>query len=110
MTSTTTTPSASVRRVRTAEPVHHPAGRHQRAARRAVEANTTHFEVRLGDNVVRVELPPVDKLVFYAGVAGLAAFGVIEWPIAVITGVGHLLSDNQHNRTLHALGEALDAV
>jgi hypothetical protein len=24
--------------------------------------------------------------------------------------VGHLLSDDRHNRTLHTLGEALDAV
>jgi len=36
-------------------------------------------------------------------------FGLIEWPIAVLTGVGHLLSDDRHNRTLQALGEALDA-
>jgi hypothetical protein len=31
-------------------------------------------------------------------------------PIAVITGVGHLLSEDRHNRTLRTLGEALDAV
>jgi len=36
-------------------------------------------------------------------------FGLIEWPIAVLTGVGHLLSDDRHNRTLQALGVALDA-
>jgi len=27
----------------------------------------------------------------------------------VLTGVGHLLSDDRRNRTLRALGEALDA-
>jgi hypothetical protein len=84
-------------------------GHHERAARRAVEANSTHLDFALGEVQVHVVMPPLDKLAFYAGLAGAAAFGVIEWPIAVLTGVGHLLSDDRRNRTLRALGEALDA-
>ena len=81
----------------------------RRAVQHAIDANTTHLDLHLGPARVHLSLPPLDKLAFYAGLAGAAAFGVIEWPIAVITGVGHALSDDRHNRTLRALGEALDA-
>jgi hypothetical protein len=82
---------------------------HRRAADEAIHANTTHLDVHLGPVRVHLSLPPVDKLAFYAGLGGAAAFGVIEWPVAVITGVGHALSENRHHRTMRALGEALDA-
>jgi hypothetical protein len=85
-------------------------GRHQQAAKRAVEATATHLDLRLGDTEIEITLPPPDKLAFYAGLTAAAALGVVDWPIALVTAVGHLLSDDQHNRTLHALGEALDAV
>jgi hypothetical protein len=85
------------------------AGHHQRAARKAVEANTTQLDFHIGQTQVHVVMPPLDKLAFYAGLAGAAAFGAVEWPIALLTGVGHLLSDDRRNRTLRALGEALDA-
>lgn len=83
---------------------------HRHAAQHAIHSNSTHLELRLGGAHAHLDLPPVDKLAFYAGLAGAAAFGVIEWPIAVIAGIGHLLSDDRRNRTLRALGEALDAV
>jgi hypothetical protein len=85
-------------------------GPHQRAAQRAVESNATHLGFHLGDTAVEITLPPPDKLAFYAGLVAAATLGVVDWPIALVTAVGHLLSDDQHNRTLHALGEALDAV
>ena len=93
-----------------ADPTAESEHRHQRAAQHAIHANTSHVDLRLGPAHAHLELPPVDKLAFYAGLAGAAAFGVIEWPIAIIAGVGHLLSDDRRNRTLRALGEALDAV
>ena len=82
---------------------------HRRAADQAIHANTSHLDVHLGPVQVHVTLPPIDKLAFYAGLGGAAAFGVIEWPVAVITGIGHALSENRHHRTMRALGEALDA-
>jgi len=85
------------------------AGHHQRAAQQAVAANSTHFEFHVGEIRVEVTMPPLDKLAFYAGLAGATGLGVIDWPVALATGVGHLLSDDRRNRTLHALGEALDA-
>jgi len=85
------------------------AGQHQQAAQNAVDANSTHLHFSVADTAVHVTLPPLDKLAFYAGVTGAAALGLIEWPIAALTCLGHLLSDDRRNRTLHALGDALDA-
>lgn len=82
--------------------------RHRRAADEADRANHTQLAFSVGQTRVEVLLPPVDKLAFYAGLAGAAAFGLVEWPIAALTGLGHLLSDDRRSRTLHALGEALD--
>lgn len=84
-------------------------GQHQQAARQAVDANSSHVRFRLGDTAVDVTLPPLDKITFYAGLSAAVALGIIEWPIAALTGLGHLLTDDRRNRTLHALGEALDA-
>ncbi len=84
------------------------AGQHQQAAQQAVDTNSTHLRFHLGDTRVDVTLPPLDKLGFYAGLGGAVAFGLIEWPVAALTGLGHLLSDDRRNRTVRALGEALD--
>lgn len=80
------------------------------AARRAVAANSSHLRFTVADTSVELTLPPVDKLAFYAGLTAAAAIGVVEWPVALATGIGHLLADDRRNRTLHALGEALDAI
>jgi hypothetical protein len=89
---------------------HGSGGRHKRAAARAVAANTTQLDFHVGRTEVHLQLPPPDKLAFYAGLAAVAALGVIDWPVAVLTGLGHMLTDDRHNRTLRALGEALDSV
>ncbi|GAA0360472.1 hypothetical protein NE235_21460 [Actinoallomurus spadix] len=56
----------------------------------------------------RVELPPPERLVYYAGLGLLAVLEVVEWPVALVIGTGHLLADQRHRRALHALGEALE--
>ncbi len=84
-------------------------GQHRHAAQQAVDSNSSHLRFHLGDTAVDVSFPPLDKLAFYAGLGGAVAFGLIEWPIAALTGLGHLLSDDRRSRTLRALGEALDA-
>jgi hypothetical protein len=84
--------------------------RNRRAARRAVESTATHLDLHLGRTEVQVTLPPAGKLVFYATLAGAAALGVVDWPVALLAGLGHLLADDQHDRTLQALGEALDSI
>ena len=84
-------------------------GQHQQATQQATDANSSHLHFHIADMAVEVTLPPLDKLAFYAGLGTAVAFGLIEWPIAALTGLGHLLTDDRRNRTLRALGEALDA-
>ncbi len=55
---------------------------------------------------VDVTAPPLGKLAFYIGLTGAAAFGLIEWPMAALTGIGHLLSDDRGNRAMRALDAA----
>jgi len=88
---------------------HRAGSQHGDAAQQALDANSSHLRFHLGDTNVDVSFPPLDKLAFYAGLGGAVAFGLIEWPVAALTGLGHLLSDDRHHRTLRALGEALDA-
>lgn len=37
---------------------------------------------------VRKNLPPPEQMVYYGGLAALAVFSVIEWPVAAAIGVG----------------------
>jgi hypothetical protein len=55
-----------------------------------------------------VRLPPPNRLVFYAGLGLLAVLEIVEWPIALIVGVGHLLADQPHWRLGQGVGEALE--
>ena len=55
-----------------------------------------------------LETPPIEHLVFYAGLGVLAAVELIELPIAIALGVGHTLIDITRRPGLQALGEALE--
>ena len=56
------------------------------------------------------EIPRPEQLAYYGGVALLAAFELIDWPVAVVIAAGHLLASNHHNHLLEELGEALEEV
>jgi hypothetical protein len=55
-----------------------------------------------------LRLPPREDLAFLGGVIVLTAIGVLEWPVAVLLGVGHELASNRHNKLLRSFGEALE--
>jgi hypothetical protein len=55
----------------------------------------------------RVQIPRPDQLAYYA-LAGLAALEIIDWPIALVIGAGHVLAENRHNKVAQQLGEALE--
>jgi len=57
---------------------------------------------------VRIETPPVEHLVFYAGIGVLAVIEIIEWPVALLLTAGHLLADATHRPALQGLGEVLE--
>ena len=56
----------------------------------------------------RVIMPTPERLAYYGGLAALAAIELIDWPVALIVGTGHLLASNHHNRLLEELGLALE--
>lgn len=56
----------------------------------------------------RLETPPVEHLAFYGGIAALAAAEIIDWPVAAVLAVGHLLTGLTNRPALRELGEALD--
>ena len=56
----------------------------------------------------KMRIPPRDHLMYYGGLAVLAAFSLVEWPIALVLGVGHALAENHHSRVAQELGDALD--
>jgi hypothetical protein len=76
----------------------------------AVSLFTEHggHRIRCTVDSTRFETPPLEHLVFYGGLALLAAVEVIEWPLAVTLSVGHILMEATHRPGLNALGEALE--
>ena len=75
------------------------------AAARTLAQNSIHVEV---PGVGRIELPPPDQLVFLGGIAALVVLQIIEWPVAAVLAVGHVLAHNRHHALLRDFGEALD--
>ena len=56
----------------------------------------------------RISTPPVEHLLFYAGLAVLVEAGMVELPVALAVGVGHALIDLTRRPSLVAIGEALE--
>jgi xanthosine utilization system XapX-like protein len=78
---------------------------HRDAVERVREAQT--FAVTL-PVLGRVRLPRPEQLAFYGALGALAAVEIIEWPVALVLGVGHALMQNEHSRVAHEVGEALE--
>jgi hypothetical protein len=76
-----------------------------RAIERNIERNTLTVDI---PSLGSVRLPPLDTLAWLGGLASLAVLGVMEWPVAAVIGVGHLLAHQHHLRLLHDFGEALE--
>jgi hypothetical protein len=58
----------------------------------------------------RVEIPRPEQLAYYGGLAALAAFELIDWPVALVIAAGHIMASNHHNKLLEELGEAMEEV
>jgi hypothetical protein len=59
-------------------------------------------------NGANIETPPVEHLVYYAGIGVLVAVEIMEFPVAVVLTLGHLLIGLTHRPGLEALGEVLE--
>ena len=47
------------------------------------------------------------ELAYVGGIAGLTALGLLEWPIALVIGAGHVLAADRSGRTVRDLGDAM---
>jgi hypothetical protein len=70
-----------------------------------VEKHT--ISVTLPDGLGTVRLPEPERLAFYGGLFALAAFGVLDWPVAIVLGIGHVLAEQHRHRFVEDFGEAL---
>ncbi|NMO89797.1 hypothetical protein [Actinomycetospora sp. TBRC 11914] len=52
--------------------------------------------------------PPTGSLVFLVAVGGLAATGLVPWPVAGLLGLGHVLARDRDHRVIGELGAALE--
>ncbi|MCU1661309.1 MAG: hypothetical protein JWR58_1374 [Pseudonocardia sp.] len=75
------------------------------AAASATAQNSIHVEI---PGMVHVHMPPLEQIAFMGGIATLAVIGIIEWPVAAVLTVGHILAHNRHHALLRDFGEALD--
>jgi hypothetical protein len=63
--------------------------------------------ITLPGDLGAIRLPEPERLAFYGGIAALAAFGILDWPVAAVLGIGHLLAEDHHHKLLCEFGEAL---
>jgi len=87
----------------------------EKKARRAATQSEAVQQIREGETFAvnlpilgQVEIPRPEQLAYYGGLAALAAFELIDWPVALVIAAGHLLAANHHNRLLEELGEAME--
>lgn len=78
---------------------------HREAVERVREARS--FAVTL-PIVGKVRVPRPEQLAFYGALGALAAVEIIEWPVALVLGVGHALMQNEHSRVAEEVGGALE--
>jgi hypothetical protein len=57
-----------------------------------------------------VRIPRPERLAYYGALAALAAAEIIDWPIALLLGVGHALAENHNSKVAQELGSALEDV
>lgn len=79
----------------------------EEAAEVATERNSVCVPVPL---IGTVRLPPPQQLAYVAGIAALAAFEVIEWPVGLALAAGHVLATSSHNKVVQDFGKALEVV
>ncbi len=89
----------------------------EKKSRRATSQREAVEEIRAGETfavnlpvVGQVTVPRPDQLAYYGGLAALAVFELIDWPVALVIAAGHILASTHHNRLLEELGEAMEEV
>jgi hypothetical protein len=52
---------------------------------------------------------PHPRFAWYAGLAVMAAFEIIEWPLAIVMALGHEIAHRAHDQALRDFCEGLEA-
>jgi hypothetical protein len=78
---------------------------HRDAVKRIREAQTFAVDLPV---VGHVRIPRPEQLAYYGTLGVLAAFEIIDWPVALLLAAGHALMQDQHNRVAQEIGEALE--
>lgn len=81
--------------------------KHRDVVKRVREAES--FAINLPGHG-RLQVPRPEQLAFYGALGVLAALEIIEWPVALVLGVGHALTQNEHSRVIQEIGEAMEDV
>ncbi len=76
-----------------------------KAVNKAVDKDATKVRMPVVGEVV---LPPAEHLVFYVSIAAMTAIELLEWPVALVIGIGKILADNRSSTRLRAVGEAME--
>jgi hypothetical protein len=97
-------PQATTQVVEQARP-RRPVGHALLAAEQAIRRDSLHLHLPI---VGELHLPAAEEVAFIGGIAAMAVLGLLEWPVAVLLGVGHGLALNRRNRVVRAFGEALE--
>ncbi len=63
-------------------------------------------EMNRAVETARTFLPPPDRLAYYSGLTLLAAFGLVEWPIAAAIGAGTVIATRACSRQQPSMGAA----
>lgn len=74
----------------------------------AVEAATRNLRHVHVPVLGEVEVPPPEKVAFYAGMGVMAAVGLIDWPVAIVITAGHVLADQKMFSRIRGLGAAAE--
>lgn len=72
--------------------------------RTETDSATTHLTLP-GVGTIEMSRP---ELAFVGGIAALGVFGLLDWPIALVLGVGHLLAADRSSRAARQFGQAME--
>ena len=77
-------------------------------------AHPTNGRVRVGqsekpDGASVARSHSAEHLAWYTGLALMALFEVIEWPVALVIAVGHEIAHRARNRAIRELAEGIEA-
>jgi hypothetical protein len=61
--------------------------------------------------VLELELnkPTRGSLAFYATLTAVTAAGIVEWPLAAVVAVGHVISENSHSEAVSGAAEGAES-